>query len=42
MRRAGLIVHQILERLRQMVQPGITTLDLEAEAERMMKEAGAK
>jgi len=42
MRRAGLIVHQILERLRQMVQPGVTTLDLEAEAERMMKEAGAR
>ncbi|MCS7044638.1 MAG: type I methionyl aminopeptidase [Bryobacteraceae bacterium] len=42
MRRAGLIVHQILQRLKQMVQPGITTLDLEAEAERMIKEAGAK
>lgn len=42
MRRAGLIVHQILQRLKEMVQPGITTLDLEAEAERMMKEAGAK
>ncbi|GIU75159.1 MAG: type I methionyl aminopeptidase [Bryobacteraceae bacterium] len=42
MRRAGLIVHQILDRLRQMVQPGMTTLELEAEAERMMKEAGAR
>lgn len=42
MRRAGLIVYQILQRLKEMVQPGITTLDLEAEAERMMKEAGAK
>lgn len=42
MRKAGLIVYQILERLKKMVQPGITTLDLEAEAERMMKEAGAK
>lgn len=42
MRRAGLIVHQILQRLKEMVQPGITTLDLEAEAERMMKEAGAR
>ncbi len=42
MRRAGLIVHQILQRLKEMVQPGVTTLDLEVEAERMMKEAGAK
>lgn len=42
MRRAGLIVHQVLERLKQMVRPGITTMDLEAEAERMIREAGAK
>ncbi len=42
MRKAGLLVHQILTRLKEMVKPGITTLDLEAEAERMMKEAGAK
>jgi methionyl aminopeptidase len=42
MRRAGLIVYQILQRLKEMVKPGITTLDLEAEAERMMKEAGAR
>jgi methionyl aminopeptidase len=42
MRRAGLLVYQILQRLKQMVQPGVTTLDLEAEAERMMKDAGAK
>ncbi len=42
MRRAGLLVHQILQRLKQLVQPGVTTLDLEVEAERMMKDAGAK
>jgi len=42
MRKAGLLVYQILQRLRQMVQPGVTTLDLEVEAERMMKDAGAK
>jgi methionyl aminopeptidase len=42
MRKAGLLVHQILMRLKEMVKPGVTTLDLEVEAERMMKEAGAK
>ncbi len=42
MRKTGLLVHQILTRLKEMVKPGITTLDLEAEAERIMREAGAK
>jgi len=42
MRKAGLIVYQILQRLKEMVRPGITTLDLEVEAERMIREAGAK
>mgnify|MGYP001024348329 FL=1 len=42
MRKAGLIVHQILQKLREMVRPGVTTLDLEVEAERMIREAGAK
>jgi methionyl aminopeptidase len=42
MRKAGLLVYEILQRLKQMVQPGVTTLDLEVEAERMMKDAGAK
>lgn len=42
MRRAGLLVYEILQRLRRMVQPGVTTLDLEVEAETMMKDAGAK
>lgn len=42
MRKAGLIVHGILQRMKQLVKPGVSTLDLEAEAERMMKEAGAK
>lgn len=42
MRKAGLLVYQILQRMKQMVQPGVTTLDLEVEAERMMKDAGAR
>lgn len=42
MRKAGLLVYRILMRLKEMVKPGITTLDLETEAERMIQEAGAK
>ncbi|NWF84851.1 MAG: type I methionyl aminopeptidase [Bryobacteraceae bacterium] len=42
MRRAGLLVYQILHRMKEMVQVGVTTLDLEMEAERMIREAGAK
>lgn len=42
MRKAGLLVYQILQRLKEMVRPGVTTFDLEVEAVRMMKEAGAK
>src|SRR5208282_1166825 len=33
MHRAGLIVHQVLTELRDMVRPGITTMDLEKFAE---------
>ena len=33
MHRAGLIVHEVLTSLRQMVRPGITTMDLEKAAE---------
>jgi methionyl aminopeptidase len=42
MRKAGLLVYQILQRLKELVRPGVTTLDLEVEAERMIKDAGAK
>ncbi|GIU79720.1 MAG: type I methionyl aminopeptidase [Bryobacteraceae bacterium] len=42
MRKAGLLVYEILQRLKQMVEPGVTTLDLENEAERMIRDAGAK
>src|SRR3984893_8213558 len=42
MRRSGLLVWQILQQLGQMVEEGVTTQDLEAAAEKMMKDAGAK
>jgi methionyl aminopeptidase len=42
MRRSGLLVHQILQKLAGMVGVGLSTLDLETEAERMIREAGAR
>jgi methionyl aminopeptidase len=42
MRAAGLLVYRILHELSGMVKEGITTLDLEVVAERMMKDAGAR
>jgi len=42
MRRSGRIVRQILDDLRSMVAPGVTTMDLEKAAERKIKESGAK
>jgi methionyl aminopeptidase len=42
MRRSGRIVRQVLDQLRDMVAPGVTTMDLEEAAERKMKELGAK
>ena len=42
MRRSGHIVRQVLEELCTMVQPGVTTMDLEKTAERRIKEFGAK
>ncbi|HKP14378.1 MAG TPA: type I methionyl aminopeptidase [Blastocatellia bacterium] len=41
MRASGQIVARVLKRLSEMVQPGITTRDLDAEAERLIREAGA-
>lgn len=40
MRAAGRIVGQVLQHLKAMVEPGITTRDLDAEAERMIRAAG--
>jgi methionyl aminopeptidase len=42
MRKAGMLVWSILQELARMVKPGVTTLDLETVAERMIKDAGAK
>ena len=42
MRRSGLLVYEILQRLAAMVAEGITTQELEAAAEKMMKDAGAR
>ena len=42
MRRSGRIVRQVLDQLRDMVTPGVTTMDLEQAAESKMKELGAK
>ncbi|HEY3444105.1 MAG TPA: type I methionyl aminopeptidase [Paludibaculum sp.] len=42
MRRAGLLVHEILQQMTKMVAEGVSTLDLEVVAEKMIKDAGAK
>jgi len=42
MRRSGRIVRQILDDLKTMVAPGVTTMDLEKAAEQKIKESGAK
>lgn len=42
MRRSGLLVWKVLEELRGMVQEGVTTLELEETAVRMIREAGAR
>jgi methionyl aminopeptidase len=42
MRRSGLLVWKILKDLGEMVQEGVTTQDLEAAAERMIRDAGAR
>lgn len=42
MRQAGLLVWRVLNELRGMVREGITTMDLEVVADRMVNDAGAK
>src|SRR6266513_1350550 len=41
MRRSGHIVRQVLDYLKTMVGPGVTTMDLEKAAEKKIKDAGA-
>lgn len=41
MREAGALLHSVLEQLRQMIRPGVTTRELDKAAERMIREAGA-
>ena len=42
MRAAGHIVRQVLDTVRSLVKPGVTTMDLERAAEKKIKELGAK
>jgi methionyl aminopeptidase len=42
MRRSGLLVWEILGRLAAMIEAGVTTMDLEVVAERLIREAGAR
>ncbi len=42
MRVSGRIVRQVLDTVRAMVKPGVTTMDLERAAEKKIKELGAK
>jgi methionyl aminopeptidase len=42
MRRSGLLVWEILGKLASMIEEGVTTMDLEVVAERMISEAGAR
>jgi methionyl aminopeptidase len=42
MRRSGLLVFEILQKLKTMVQEGVSTQDLEVVAAKMMDDAGAK
>ena len=42
MRRSGKIVRQVLDELRSMVKPGISTMDLEKAAAKKIKDLGAK
>jgi methionyl aminopeptidase len=42
MRQSGRIVRQVLDHLRSLVQPGVSTMDLEHAAEQKMKDLGAK
>jgi len=42
MRRSGRVVRQVLDMLRDLVAPGVSTMDLERAAEKKIRELGAK
>ena len=42
MRQSGRVVRQVLDHLKALVAPGVTTMDLERAAEQKMKDLGAK
>src|ERR1035438_2480525 len=42
MRRSGMLVWQILQKLKDMTAEGVSTLDLEHAADKMIADAGAK
>lgn len=41
MRKAGALLHEVLDQLRNMIEPGVTTAHLDREAERLIRDAGA-
>src|SRR5919206_4388335 len=41
MRAAGRLAGLVLQELRSLVQPGVTTIDIDREAEKMIRDAGA-
>ncbi len=41
MRKAGALLHEVLDQLRNMIEPGVTTSHLDHEAERLIRGAGA-
>lgn len=41
MRKAGALIHEVLEQLRAMVEPGITTYQIDQMAEKLIRSAGA-
>ena len=41
MRKAGALIHEVLDQLKTMIEPGVTTAHLDREAERLIRDAGA-
>ena len=41
MRKAGALLHEVLDQLKPMIEPGVTTAHLDQEAERLIRGAGA-